>query len=82
MDLLAEVIAFSRELLKVAPARLQPHCYGLSTFALMALQKLDEAEDLLHEGLAVCGQAGMRTYEVSGDASFTSSSKRVKALPS
>jgi hypothetical protein len=53
LHLFFEVIAFCRELLKVAPASLQPYCYFWSAEAMILLLKLDEAEELIHEGLAV-----------------------------
>jgi hypothetical protein len=59
--LFLEVIAFCRELVRVLPASEKPGCYIRSAEAMMALHKLDEAEELLHEGLAVCRQKGTRS---------------------
>jgi hypothetical protein len=58
-DLLLEIIAFCRELVKVAPPNLLPDCYACSGDALRGLQKLDEAEEILNEGLAVCREKGL-----------------------
>jgi hypothetical protein len=52
LHLFLEVIAFGRELHKVAPPHLQIECRYRSAEAMMRLQKLDEAEEVLHEGLA------------------------------
>jgi hypothetical protein len=65
VHLFLEVVAFCRELLKVAPADLLPEVYMHSGFALICLQKLDEAEELLHEGLALSGPDGPWTKIVS-----------------
>jgi hypothetical protein len=54
LHLYLEVIAFCQELIKVAPAGLQCHCYLRSAYAMVCLQKLDEAEEMVHEGLAAC----------------------------
>jgi hypothetical protein len=51
-----EFIGFCRELMKVASATLQPNCYVSSALAMMDLQKLDDAEEILHEGLGACRQ--------------------------
>jgi hypothetical protein len=59
LKLLFEIIAFCRELVKVAPASLQSHCYFSSAEATWCLQKLDEAEELTDEGLAVCRREGL-----------------------
>jgi hypothetical protein len=60
-----EIVAFCRELMEVAPVDLQRHCYIRSAEALTGLQKLDEAEEILHEGLAACGQEGLKVSMVS-----------------
>jgi hypothetical protein len=56
--LFLEIITFSRELIKVAPASLQPQCYFSSALAMTTLKKLEEADEVLHEGLAVCPDFG------------------------
>jgi hypothetical protein len=65
LHFLLETIAFCRELIKVAPAGLQPHCYFYYAWAMMGLQKPDEAEEILHEGLAVCREDSLGMSRVS-----------------
>jgi hypothetical protein len=65
MNLLLEVIALSRELLRVAPVRLRPCCYFRSAVAMICLQKLDEAEELLHNGIVACREEGQPISGVS-----------------
>jgi tetratricopeptide (TPR) repeat protein len=65
LTLLPEVIAFCRELIKVAPASLIPDCYIYPAMALNSLQKVHEAEEVLHEGLVVGRQEGWRISKVS-----------------
>jgi tetratricopeptide (TPR) repeat protein len=60
-----EVIAFGRELIRVAPAGPQPHCYFHCPWAMMGLQKLGGAEEILHEGLAACQEEGLGMSRVS-----------------
>jgi tetratricopeptide (TPR) repeat protein len=72
VHLLLEIVAFSRELIKVAPAGLKPDCYLHSADAMMGLQQLDEAEEMLHEGLAVCRQEGVSKTNVSPTTSLLS----------
>jgi hypothetical protein len=60
-----EIIAFCRELVKVAPAGLQPHCYFYRAWAMMGLQKLGEAEEILREGLVVCREESLGMSKVS-----------------
>jgi tetratricopeptide (TPR) repeat protein len=64
MRLFLEVIALRRELIKFAPASLQLECYIISAKALMGLQKLDEAEEMVHEALATCDQDGVGMFQV------------------
>jgi hypothetical protein len=66
LHLLLEIIAFCRELVKVAPAALKPICYFQSAEAMIKLQKLDEAEELIHEGVEVYRQEGLEIPCVSG----------------
>jgi hypothetical protein len=49
-----EIISFCLELVKVAPARLRLLGYLRAAGAMMGLQKLDQAEETLHEALALC----------------------------
>jgi hypothetical protein len=65
LHLFLESILFCRELLKVAPASLQHDCYFCSAEAMIRLLKLDEAEELIHEGLAVCQRQGIQARKVS-----------------
>jgi hypothetical protein len=60
-----EISAFCRELVKVAPAGLQPHAYFYCAWAMMGLQKLGEAEEILREGLAVCREDSLEMSKVS-----------------
>jgi hypothetical protein len=76
LELFLEVAAFGRELVKVAPARLLPTCYAQPAVAMMALQKLDEAEELLHEGLSVGRQKGLWNSHVSLTIDGTASASR------
>jgi hypothetical protein len=62
--MLLEVIAFGRELVKVAPPWLLPDCYAQTAVAMMGLQ-LDEAEAHLQEGLSVGRQKGIFISPVS-----------------
>jgi hypothetical protein len=66
VNLFVEVIALGREIMKVACPRLQLECYLRCGLALLNLQKLDEAEELLHEGLAMFRQEGPMISQVSG----------------
>jgi hypothetical protein len=61
----SEVIDFGRKLVQVAPPSLQVECIVRSVEAMLLLQKLDEAEEMVHEGLAACGQEGTRESRVS-----------------
>jgi hypothetical protein len=63
VDLLVEIIAFRRELVKVLPGL--PDCYAQFAMAMMGLQRLDEAEALVHEGIAACEQNGQFISTVS-----------------
>jgi hypothetical protein len=65
LHLLPEIIAFARELVKVAPAGLHYDCYLNAARAMLCLQKLDEAEDILHKGLAASGQEHLEISHVS-----------------
>jgi hypothetical protein len=65
MGLFLEIIAFHRKVVKVAPISLKPACYLHAAEAMMGLRKLDEAEEILHEGLTVCRQEGLRLSMVS-----------------
>jgi hypothetical protein len=65
LNLLLEVIALCRELIRVAPVSLRPICYFRSALALISLLKLDEAEELLHKGLVACREENLPTSSVS-----------------
>jgi hypothetical protein len=54
LHLVLELLSFCRELAKVAPASLQLDCSIDSGAALLGLQRLDEAEGILHDALATC----------------------------
>jgi hypothetical protein len=66
LHLLLEIVAFCRELRKLAIPAVMPDCYLQYANAMRRLQKLDEAEELLYEGLAECGQEGPLISRVSG----------------
>jgi hypothetical protein len=65
LHLFLEVVAMCRELFKVAPPSLLPQCYFSAANAMLGLHKLDEAEELLHEGLPVCAREGQYYTYVS-----------------
>jgi hypothetical protein len=65
LHLSLELIALCRELIKVAPATFKAELYVKAAGALVALQKPHEAEELLHEGLAVCPPGGIWVARVS-----------------
>jgi hypothetical protein len=60
-----EIIALCRELSRVGPEDLWFDCCMRSADAMVALQKLDEAEAMLHGTLAVCPQEGPWITSVS-----------------
>jgi hypothetical protein len=66
LHLFVEVIAFCRELIRIrpTPAAMQSEWYLRAAGAMMRLQKLDEAEKILHEGLVACRQEGVKTLRV------------------
>jgi hypothetical protein len=65
LPLLIQVIAVCRELVKVAPPKLRPVCYAHSAEAMFGLQRLDEAEEMMHEGLAASEADGKWVVKVS-----------------
>jgi hypothetical protein len=63
--LLSEATPFCRELIRIAPVNLRPDYCERFAVAMLGLQKLDEAEELVHSGLEACGQNGLWTAKVS-----------------
>jgi hypothetical protein len=69
--LFLDVIAFGRELVKIAPTLMLAMIYVHIAKAMIALQRLDDAEEAISEGLAACGQERMcvpRVCEATGGA--------------
>jgi tetratricopeptide (TPR) repeat protein len=69
LQLFLESIALCGELIKVAPADMLLEWYYRFGNAMLALHKLDDAEEILHEALAVCPHKGHWITRVSGRSS-------------
>jgi hypothetical protein len=65
LHLYTVMIAFCRELIKVAPVNLQPTYHLKLADALITLVRLDEAEELLHEAVSLCRREGLPMVNVS-----------------
>jgi hypothetical protein len=67
-QLLFETVAFCRVLARVASPTLQPDCLFRCAQALLSLQRIRDAEEVLHEGLVSCPPEGLRSSQVSSNS--------------